>query len=343
MTKHSCFPTLATTVALSLALLVAGCGAATPPASARPSGDAAAKLVPVNLRLQFLVAGYDAPFILAQARGLYAKAGLNVHILEGKSSASTAETVANGSDTFGITDASTEALLVSKGVPIKLVADYLQSSPVCFISHVPLNSPKDLVGKQLIGTAGSNNVELLPAVLAKAGLSMNDVTLDTTSPASEPQLFARNPNGVMLGVAVGNALAALKLDPKASVTVYSKFGINTLSFGLVTSTHEIQADPQLVRRFVAASAQGWQLAMKDPTAAVDATLKAFPTANRYEIAQGLTMSLPLLHTSASRGQPLGWMAASDWQSTLALLHRYGGMQKVLPATDYYTNDFIAAA
>lgn len=334
----------------SVALLTA-CGApATPAPTASAKGDtteasAAPHLAHVTLRQAWLVSGYGTPFILAKEEGLYSKAGLDVAIPEGKGSLTTAETVANGSDTFGFTDAGVAAALISKGAPLKVLAVYLQQTPNALF-YVPgkesLNSPTSLIGKTLLVNPSGSPYQLLAAVLARYHIRPAQIHEEVT-PASEwASAMAKDPSAYTIGLIT--ALPNLRqLVPGAQAVSYAHFGVNTYSIALVTSTAELHAHPGQVRRFVAATTQGWQAAIKDPAAAVKATLRAFPHANAKILEGSLAESLKLLHTPNTAGHVVGWMSARDWRETLALLHTYAGMAKVLPLNDYYTNSFLPAS
>lgn len=293
----------------------------------------------VTLRLPWLVAGHDAGYLLAAERGYYREAGLDVRIVEGKGSATTAQTVAGGSDAFGVVDAATAAVLISRGLPAKLVAVTVQDTLAAFI-HGPgvvLRSPRDLLGRPVITGSGAAGLILLPAVLAPAGLRTDQLSLHLTDPATYAAVFRRTRGAVLLGFLDNDYPRLRRLDPGAVATPYARFGVHVYSLGLLAGLRTLRGDPKEVRRFVAASMRGWADAARDPSAAVRATLRAFPQADAAVVAAGLAYDLQRLHTPATRGHPVGWMAASDWERTLRLL----GLAGRRPLTDYYTDAFIA--
>jgi NitT/TauT family transport system substrate-binding protein len=345
-----------------VALAAVGCGGSSPSGSAKPapqppaqsasqpasqpgaSGGAAASGEPVKvtLRLPWIASGYDAPFVVAKARGFYRKAGFDVTVAEGKGSAITGQTVGNGSDTFGVDDAGTAALLIAKGVPIRVVSVYIQKSPIAFIydrSH-PFSSPKDLLGRLVVTSAGNAALTVLPAVLATAGLRPSQVKITTIQPQSFATELKTHPDAVVLGVSLSDYLVMHKVDPNAAYKLYADFGPNVYGFGLITNLSEIQRHPGAVGRFVAATAQGWAYAQQHPDEAVKDLVAAFPHVDPALGRQGLDMAVGLLHTPATKGHPLGWMATSDWQQSIGILAKYGGLKSSKPVADYFTNSFI---
>jgi NitT/TauT family transport system substrate-binding protein len=327
-------------VGLAAAVVLAASGSLTSATAANPAG--AQPLHKVTLRLPWLAGAYAAPFLLANARGYYKQAGFDVSIGEGKGSSITAQTVASGSDTFGIADVSAIALVISKGGPVKVVFCFTQSTPMGFIHDpdVVIKTPRDIIGHPIITSPGDITRQILKAVLAKGGVPEQRITYRMIDPSAYFSTFKNTPGAIMLGFSTVDLQNAQKVDPKAVFTPFTDFGINTLSYSLFTGTRMIQQHPDEVRAFVAASVKGWRATQADPAAAVEATVAAFPQADKTVVANGMPWVLKLTHTPASKGKPLGWMAASDWTQTLDILHTYVGMDTVKPLADYYTNEFV---
>src|SRR5258708_19507804 len=101
-----------------------------------PSGRAAgaqAKLRDVTLRLDWVFQGPNAGFMVAQDKGFYAEAGLNVDIGPGKGSGSTAQLVASKATQFGYSDGFVVGNSVSKGMSIRTVAGIYRPNPTAVI------------------------------------------------------------------------------------------------------------------------------------------------------------------------------------------------------------------
>src|SRR5213596_2650397 len=103
-------------------LAVAGLLAGGAMAAAQPVKDKA------TLRLNFYSYGEHAGF----AYGL--EKGIDLTMLEGGGSGPTVQAIGAATDRFGYADATTMAKLVSKGLPVKMIAAYLQTSPLSIIS-----------------------------------------------------------------------------------------------------------------------------------------------------------------------------------------------------------------
>src|SRR5579875_4134336 len=76
---------------------------------------------PVKLRMDVFFYGAHVPLLLGIVDGIYKKYGLDVTAETGRGSATTIQTVANGSDDFGFADGGTLAKLVDKGLKAKMI------------------------------------------------------------------------------------------------------------------------------------------------------------------------------------------------------------------------------
>jgi NitT/TauT family transport system substrate-binding protein len=112
--------------------------------------------------------------------------------------------------------------------------------------------------------------------------------------------------------------------------------VNVLGNGYFVATSTLEKNPKLVQGFVRATARGWQEAMKDPKAGVDALIKEFPDTNRQFVEMGLPMVFEHMQSQATKGKPLGWMAEEDWKTTLEIM-KSAGLEGNRPPSAYYRN------
>src|SRR4030095_9394861 len=106
---------LATLAVLAVLAVMAG------PAPAQAPRDKA------TLKLNFYAYGEHAAFAYGLEKGIYAEDGIELAIVEGGGSGKVVQEVGIGSERFGYADATTMANLVSKGLPVKMIATYVQT------------------------------------------------------------------------------------------------------------------------------------------------------------------------------------------------------------------------
>jgi hypothetical protein len=79
----------------------------------------------------------------------------------------------------------------------------------------------------------------------------------------------------------------------------------------------------------------------DPEAAIDSMIKYVPVGlDREKELASLRMMLTLLHTEATEGKAIGWVANEDWEASQDLLFEIGEIKQKLPIETYFTNEFL---
>jgi len=322
---------------LASAGLLAACGGGGSSSSA--SGG---QTTPVNLRLDFVHTGKDALWTYGIEKGYFKDAGIDLTINDGKGSATTAQTVANGSDDFGMVDGGTWLTAASTGLSGKAVMSVFQGSPLAVLSpeKSPVNDPKGLEGKKVGITAGDGPSTLLPALLDKNGVDKSKVS--EVNLQAGPKLTALA-TGNIDAVATTNLVQATlaATGTQSHVMMYSAFGINTPGWYLVASP-KLLGNADLVKRFVGAVSKSIDATVADPKAAVASFVKKYPDYNQDRATNELNLVLPLVKTPEGKAQVTGWMSTQDAQSSLALLTQYGGIKDPKPVDQYLTEQYLPA-
>lgn len=294
------------------------------------------------MRASWTAKAEDAPFWLALDRGYYKDQGLDVQYLAGTGSGNTVKTVASKTDTFGYADGTTMAQAMSDGTPIKAIAGILQRNPIGMAVKPNIKTPKDLAGKTLITTAASGPAQLFPVFAQGAGIDPSSVHVADVAANAQLSTFLAG-KGDAVSVFVNNDVQVLRSQAGANgfnVFNYSDYGVGVLNMVILTHNDTIQQKPDLVKKFLAATMRGYSDMVSDPQAAADDFMKHNPSYDKTVLDGQLKATLPLLHSQATEGKPLGFMADSDWTSTLDTLQKYAHLAKRLPNNDYYTNQFL---
>lgn len=296
----------------------------------------------ITFRMNWYWGGIHAPFVLAKERGYFEKAGLNVDIVEGKGSATTVQLVGTKSDTFGWADGSTVALSAAKGVPVKAVATILNVLPYAVVSLEEKNirTARDLEGKSLAITPGDGLTQTWPAVVAANKLDERKIKLVHMAPQAKIPAVTEKQVDALLGGADDQAIAIEAKGMKTRALKFGDLGVPLIGFTIFAHQDTIKERPDLVRKVVAASLKGFEDALKDPDAAVAAVKKIAPLVDADVVKKQLTVDLSLLFSQANAQKRLGWGPPADWQSTIELLKQYRGLDTNLPATAFYTNEFL---
>ena len=269
-----------TVVALALAglaLVVAACGSSG--GSSTGSGNTRWH---ANLRLDYTVEGFTVPEVVAQEKGFYAKHGLDLKIEEGSGSGVTTQQTGSGVATFGEADVSTAALYIAKGLPVKSVAVFLQTTPngLAYRSDkVQLNSPNQLTGKTLGLVQGEAPYQLLLAASKKNNVSTDSYKKVFMAVTALPGALLSGRVDAMGAFNVGSFETTKLKNPDVKFTSFANWGVNVLSNGLLARDSTIKDNPDEVKALVDGTIEGWQWSLAHPDQAVAIAAKKFPTAD----------------------------------------------------------------
>jgi NitT/TauT family transport system substrate-binding protein len=297
---------------------------------------------PMKLTLNFLAGGPQAGFMYAKVLGLYDKAGIDLTIEEGRGSGTTAQMVATGQTEVGFADAPAAMQLRAKGAPVKIIGPILQTNGFAIISleEANIRKPADLVGKRVAVQAGTAQTTLLNAILAANNIDPAKFNAINIDPSAFVGTLIEKKVDAILGGADFQSVQLRDRGLKIVDIFYRDVGVPTVGLSIIARDEKLAADPDLYKKFVAVSLEGWDAARKNPTAAAEAVVKMFPTATKEQIQKQLEVDLKLL--CAPGATALGRVPDANWQTTYTLMTKYLELPSSKPVTDFYTTDFLPA-
>lgn len=318
-------------------LLVAGV------ASALSLGTAATAATAITFQLNWTAGGANAGFASAVAEGYYKEAGLDVQLVEGNGSGNTAQLVASNRSQLAYADAVAVSQLIAKGAPMKVLSTIYQSNPneVSALKKTGIKSVKDLAGKKVGVPSGSSQTTMLPLFLKANGLKESDVNLiNMPATAMVPALLQGQVDAIL------GSIDAYQIQLEAQGAELDNYrfadnGVPTVSTSIFASTAYIKDNPDVVKKFIAASLKGWSFAIDNPDKAVKALKAVFPNMNEKLATAELIAIKPLFCSGGAKY--IGKAEDTLWVKTQDLLSEV----KLLPAgqdpKSYYTHDFLPAA
>ena len=311
--------------------------------------DEAAAADKATFRLEWRLTGYHAAYWYAKEKGFYEAEGIDLDIRWGDGSGKTLTSIAANNDDFGQSDGVIAAAGISQGMPVKAIYAVTQKSTWVIVSYKdkPINKPQDLVGKSLSTVA--SHVKVLQLFFRLNKVPEDQVTLQVVTAGVRNTLFRQGRVDGTMGIYDGRTLdfQFLADEGKVKPVVWlrlNEWGYRAVGQMIIANESTLQNKPDLVRRFLRATARGWKEAMKPENVdeAIRIAIKHSP--NETQVLEGVKAqfqnSWSVLHTDHSRGKPLGWMAQEDWQATLDAMREMEMVDKVRPVGDYYTNEFI---
>lgn len=304
----------------------------------------------MRLRLNWMYYGSHAGFALGKDRGYYDEVGINLDIRSGNGSSSAHRLVANGDSLIAYGSCAAMVNLAAQGAPLISVGviDAMGSEAILVRPDSGVKSISDLKGKMLLTTANAGVNTFFPLVLKNAGLSEGDIKITVVSDGSLVSAYLQGTGGAVgiLG-GIDDKPAEIKANGGDDPVIfpYSDYGVNQVGYCLSTHTDTVKNNPDLIKRFVAATIKAYKAAEADPDAAVAAIadIVGGSMASDEGKAQSravLDVTLGLLYSSGNTGKVLGMNVASDWTDMLALMKTYNDLETDKTASDFYTNDFL---
>ncbi len=306
---------------LLLIILAAGC-ASVPPAA--PADDGGPEVRAVRMRLQWFPQWQFAGYLVAQQRGYYTQAGLDVTINPGSPDLVSLPLVASGADTFGSTGADTVLIARDQGIAVQALATWFQASPVAFMVHgdAGINGPQDFVDRR-VGMFYGDNVETeYRALLAATGVDRTRIREVPGDFSLAPFLERRV--DVWPVYATDQPNIARRAGAEVKLIVARDYGVQLMGDTLFTTAAFAQANPRTVAAFVTATLHGWQDALADPEAAIELVLGFNPELDREQLAFEAAETIKLLRYGAGAAclgysDPEVWAAQARLMQALNLL------------------------
>ncbi|MFW5838266.1 MAG: ABC transporter substrate-binding protein, partial [Desulfovibrionaceae bacterium] len=270
-------------------------------------------LEPVTLQLrwfhQFQFAGYYA----AKELGFYREAGLLVAIRERDNNQDPVREVLEGRADFGASNA--EVLLRKmRGDHLVVLAAIFQHSPLALVAREETGviEPRHLKGRTVKMTSHPRDAAI-QAMLRNAGVQMSDLHLTDGEVGHKDYL---NPDIDALSAYITNEPYYLDQRGVAYRTLLPReYGVDFYGDCLFTSEELVDARPELVAAFTAASLKGWEYAMSHPEETIDLILTRYGSKKsrehlRHEAERMRELILPDL-------VPMGAMNRERWRRMAA--------------------------
>ena len=304
-------------------------------------------LTPVTLRMDVFFYGAHVPMLLGIVDGIYKKHGLDVTAQTGRGSATTIQTVANGTDHFGFADGGVLVKFAAQGLKAKLIVGMLQTSPSIIFSMPDKNimKPTDLNGRTGGFGHGSAPEQIFGAFVKATGVDAGSIKRVAVDIPIRDNLFLQRQIDFSFGYTVTQLpLMEEKCSCKLNVLKYSDLGIVSMGNGIVVGDQLAEKNPDLVARFAKATAEAIELAVKNPEKGVDAFFKYAKDSqlSRPVVTRQWTETIQILKTPASAKTGYGMMDASDWQKSIDLQVEYADLPKGAVKPDMvFTNQYLS--
>lgn len=287
--------------------------------------------------------GEHALFYVALDHGYYAEQGLDVTIQPGTGSGDTLSRVGAGTADIGYADAGTILVARSGGAPLKMIGMVYQNTPATVWTRADtgIKTPKDLEGRTIGAPPGDAQRLMFPAFAQATGIDASKVTWVNISPAAKIQTLAAGRVDATVHFIDQKALYMDALGADNTIYMHwSDYGLNMYGMAIFVTEEMAKANPDVLRRFMAATLKGWEWTIRNPDEAVKIVEKYVPAANPTLLRAMLAEEIPLMDSPYVREVGLGYMNDEDMQRTIDLVTEYFEVRDPLRVDEVYTNEFL---
>ncbi|OUY06765.1 ABC transporter substrate-binding protein [Acinetobacter populi] len=279
-------------------------------------------------------------FYQAAATGIYKKYGLDVTIKQGGPQVN-GMTLLLAKNTDIIINYDLQVLKgVEQGFPVKAIATSFQYDPQGIITHGDVNSLADLKGKTIL-VATSGQTSWWPWLKAKYNLNDGQVRPYTFN----LQPFLADKNTAQQGYATSEVLPAKKADPDSKFFLFAHDGYPAYGGTLVTRDDVIAAKPDVIKRFIKASAEGWKSYLENPAPANAIIKKENPqmTDEVLSFALDQIKELKLVTGGDAETSGIGVMTEARWKATRDMMVASGLLKDQTDWKKAFTLQFVPPA
>lgn len=306
------------------------------------------KLRKVTFILNFgTIGGPQAPWFVTLEKGFFREQGLDVEIIPGRTTPYAVQQVAAGKADFGQATADVViAARVNSDALVKMVYQVYQDNPngLASLESLGIKTLQDVSGKTLrLGVAlGSSQENSWDIAVKKHGIDVSKISKFN---------IGFDPGGVSRYVSGQIDISTMWDDNvsdfqvagvKVNYFFFRDYGVNFPTLSVITSDAMIKENPELVRKFVAASDKGFRYAVDHPGEAVDIVMKytaySLPK-NTVQFYDKLQWALRDIKGSKP-GQAMGKFDIQALSELQDVLIEYKKMEKKQDIREVYTQEFL---
>ena len=276
-------------------------------------------------------------FYQALAEGIYEKYGLDVKIGMGGPQVNVYQLLLAEKADFvmGYDVATINA--VEQNLPLITVAANFQTEPVGLIAHPDVGRIEDLKTRTLlIGQASESTY--WPWLKAKYGFT----EAQKRPYAYSVQQFLVDKNVAQQGYITSEPYAIEKAGIKPKIFHLAKYGYPPYAQTVVTLTKTVKARPDVIRRFIEASALGWKSYLKSPAPGNALIRKDNPQMDDDQIAYSIAKLKEYGIVDGGDAKKLGLFTMTDarWKRTFEFMRDAELVKPGVNVHKAYTLEFV---
>jgi NitT/TauT family transport system substrate-binding protein len=324
--------------ALAGAIIVAMCG---PMLAGTAQAQEKRKVV---FALNYSPTDHHIAYWVALDKGYYAREGLDVELQNSKGSGDAIAKLDIGRADFALGDVATLVPAIARGAKAKIVGIVFNTTPLNFVvwKDSAIKTPKDLEGKTVGSGAGDAPRIFFPAFAKVTGIDtakVSWVTIDST--AKVGALLAKRVD------AVADFTTVLPLYEKAMGEAnvrsmpWADQGFKLYSLSIIARDETIAKDPDLIKRFLKASYEGWRDAIKNPQESIAIFKKHVAEIDTGVITKSLdSVTFGLVKTPDTVAHGIGWINKQSMCDSVKFINDAVKLARPVACSEVYNDALL---
>lgn len=325
-------------MALVLVMMIMGTGCA----SKNNESNDNKELTKITFVLDWTPNTNHTGLYVAQAKGYFAEAGLEVEIVQPPEDGAEV-LVASGKAQFGVSfqDTMAPALVGDDALPITAVAALIQHNTSGIISRSGegLDTPKGMEGKQYATWNSPVELATIKSVVEADGGDYDKVVLipsTVTDEVSALQTKSVDAIWIFYGWAgVKAEISGLETDYFAFADIDPVFDYYTPV--LISGTEFLEQNPDTAKAFLSALAKGYEYAVADPEGAAAILCEAAPELDKELVSASQKY---LSEQYKAEVEQWGYIDPARWNAFYSWLNENGLSEYELTENIGFTNDYL---
>lgn len=275
----------------------------------------------------------------AVAEGIYQKHGLDVTIRMGGPQVNAYQLVLAGQADAAMGYDIQTLKAVEQGLPLVTVAAVFQRDPAALIARPDVTSIADLKTRTLL-IGQTSETTFWPWLKTKYGFRDEQ----KRPYAFSVQPFLVDKNIAQQGLVTSEPYAIEKAGIKPAVFLLADAGYPPYAETIVVNARALKEKPDVIRRFVLATAEGWRSYLKNPTPGNALIARDNPQLEAGLLDYGVAKmrEFQLVTGGDASSQGLLTMTDARWQKTRDFLVQSGLLRADVDVKRAYVLDFLPA-
>lgn len=322
------------TALIAAAALLTGCGGGQATETAAPAHP---PLRDVNVSLDKPVNAANVAIEVGIRRGFFAEVGLNVLAGSPFLPDRPLHYVTGSTDDLALTQQPQVVLAGGNGAHVVAVGSLVSqpTAAMIWLRRSKIRDISDLAGKTIAVPGIPSQERLLDTVLARAGLSREDVEVKRVAYDLVPDLVAERADAIFGGSWNIEGIELRERGEKPVIRRVQELGVPSYDeLVVIAGSDRAAREPRMIRDFMSALTRAVAAMKEDPQAAIKLVEASNRSISHPGLEAQIKATIPLMSTT-------GHIESGQANGLMAWMHEEGMIGRKPSFSDFFTNEYLS--